>query len=170
MKGSESFQEKARRVLRPYRNIGSAVVDAWPLTPVGMALGVVAVVCLTAFGFEKLDLVLLVVGYGAGGLLLIALGAVAVGTVGLRLWLRRANFAWRLSSFETGTPVETGFSLPSLWWFPLVQTQWEWLAPKGAVTEQIAESGRSSERVELSRRGVVQAVTCLLYTSDAADE
>jgi uncharacterized protein (DUF58 family) len=167
MKAFELFQEAARRAARPLRSIGSMFADAWPLTPLGMAVGVVAVVALAAFGFEKLDLVLLVVGYGAGGLLVIALGAVLVGAVGIRLWLRRAEFPWRVSSFETGSPVETGFYLPSLWWFPLVQARWSWLSPAGASTEQFVEAGRSKEHAELSRRGLVRGVTRRIVVQDA---
>jgi len=141
--------------------------EAWPLTPLGMALGVVAVVSLTAFGFEKLDLVLLVVGYGAGGLLLIALGAVLLGVIGVRVWLARSESSWRASAFETGAPIETGFWLPSLWWIPLVQTRWVWLSPSGAALEHIDESGRLKECAELSRRGLVGGVTRRITIQDA---
>jgi hypothetical protein len=132
-----------------------------------MALGVVAVVCLAAFGFEKLDLVLLVVGYGAGGLLLISLGTVIVGAIVTRLWLRRSELHWRLSSFETGDAVETGFCVPNPWWFPLLQTRWEWVEPQGARAEHFDRAGRSLERVVLSRRGVVEGVTRRIVVQDA---
>jgi hypothetical protein len=167
MKALAHFLDSAGRFARPVRRVGGMVADTWPFTPLGMALGAVAVVALTAFGFEKLDLVLLVVGYGAGGLLVIALGTVILGAIGLRLWLRRAPFAWRLSSFETGNWVETGFSLPNLWWFPLLQVRWDWSTPVGARTEQFVDAGRSKERVELAKRGLVPGVTRRIVVQDA---
>lgn len=167
MKALAYFLDSAGRFARPVQRVVGVVADAWPLTPLGMALGAVAVVALTAFGFEKLDLVLLVVGYGAGGLLIIALGTVIVGAIGLRLWLRRAPLAWRLSSFETGNRVETGFSLPNLWWFPLLQVRWDWSKPAGARTEQVVEAGRLKERAELAKRGLMPGVTRRIVVQDA---
>lgn len=167
MTAFELFRQAFRRVARPLRHFGAIFAEAWPLTPLGMALGVVAVVSLAAFGFEKLDLVLLVVGYGVGGLVVIALGTVLVGAFGTRLWLRRADLTWRVSSFETGRSVETGFGLPSLWWFPLLQVRSTWLNPPGAAVEQDSGGGRLNERVELSRRGLVRGVTRRIVVQDA---
>ncbi len=98
--------------------MGLRVADLWPLTVLGMAVAAVALVALLSFGFEKLDLVLLVLGYG--GLALLAVSTLLVCSTALSLWwhLRRASFDWSVSKFETGTPLTTGFSLPSLWWLP----------------------------------------------------
>ena len=81
--------------------------DIWPLTALGMALGTVSLVALFSFGFEKLDLVLLVLGYGGVGLLALSSIAVVVSAVGLWVALRRADHDWSSSRFETGAPMPT---------------------------------------------------------------
>ncbi len=107
--------------------VARRAADVWPFTTLGMALGLFASVSLVSFGFKKLDLVLLVLGYGGAGLLAISSVVVASTALGLWLRLRRAAFRWSTSTFETGAPLPTGFSLPSLWWLPLVELRWSWV-------------------------------------------
>jgi len=151
---------RARKFVRQAR-------DLWPLTWLGVALALVASVALFSFGFKKLDLVLLVLGYGGAGLLLISTSLVASTALGLWLWLRRASFVWRTSTFETGMELPTGFSLPSLWWLPLVQLRWSWESPDALSSEPESRGGRLQERVTLRRRGIFQSVTRRLVIQDA---
>jgi uncharacterized protein (DUF58 family) len=137
------------------------------LTVLGMALALVASVALLSFGFKKLDLVLLVVGYGGVGLLVIATLIVASSAMGLWLRLRRASFRWLTSTFETGTPLPTGFSLPSLWWLPLVQVNWTWVSPDGDVADGVSGGGRFREQVTLRQRGIFPSVVRRIVVQDA---
>jgi hypothetical protein len=132
-----------------------------------MALAVVAFVALVSFGFKKLDLVLLVLGYGGAGLLAISTVIVAASALGLWLQLRRASFRWSTSTLETGAPLPTGFSLPSLWWLPLVQVRWAWVSPGAALAEHAPERGRLRERVTLRERGIFQSITRRIVVQDA---
>jgi len=132
-----------------------------------MALGAVASVALIRFGFEKLDLVLLVLGYGGVALLAICIVIVALSAVGLRLSLGRASFRWSTSTFETGAPVRTGFSIPSLWWLPLAQVRWTWVSPEAVLADGVSERGRLRERVTLDRRGIFTSVTRRIVVQDA---
>ncbi|MGB8224228.1 MAG: DUF58 domain-containing protein, partial [Polyangiales bacterium] len=141
--------------------------DLWPVTSLGMALAAVAFVALFRFGFKKLDLVLLVLGYGGAGLLLICTVLVVLSAIGLWLSLRRGSFRWSTSTFETGTPLPTGFSMPSLWWLPLVQVHWTWVSPEAAVADLVSEHGRLRERATLGRRGIVTTVTRRIVVQDA---
>ena len=141
--------------------------DLWPLTALGMALALVASVALLSFGFKKLDLVLLVVGYGGVGLLAIATLIVASSALGLWLRLRRASFRWLTSTFETGTPLPTGFSLPSLWWLPLVQVNWTWVSPHGDVADGASGGGQLREQVTLRQRGIFPSVVRRIVVQDA---
>ncbi len=159
---SEPAREHVRRILRAARPIG----DLWPLTALGMALGAVAAIALVGFGFAKLDLVLLVVGYGGAGLLLISMLVVATTALGLWLRLRRADLGWSASTFETGAAARTGFSLRSLWWLPLAQVTWSWTRPRADV-EPTVSSGRVRERVVLQKRGVFESVTRRVVVQDA---
>ena len=167
MKPSEVFHPSVRRFADTARGVWRRAADLWPLTALGMALVGVAAVALIVFGFEKLDLVLLVVGYGVGGLL--AISVVCVVPTALALWwrLRRATLAWSMSTLETGVPLPTGFSMPSLWWLPLVQLRWTWVSPERAAVEATAERGALRERVVLGQRGIFDQVTRRVVVQDA---
>ncbi|UCH29408.1 MAG: DUF58 domain-containing protein, partial [Myxococcales bacterium] len=167
MKPSELFPEPVRRVAPRARAIARRAVDLWPLTALGMAVAVVSSVALVSFGFEKLDLVLLVLGYGGAGLLAISVIAVSATAVALRWSLRRASITWATSTLETGAALPTGFSTPSLWWLPLVQVRWAWVSPDRATAEQVPERGRLHERVCLGRRGIFDTVTRRIVVQDA---
>jgi len=113
MKPPKAFPGSVEGALARAGPLARRAADLWPFTPLGMALAGVASVALLSCGFKKLDLVLLVVGYGGVGLLAIATVVVACSALGLWLRLRRASFRWSTSTFETGAPLPTGFSLPS---------------------------------------------------------
>ena len=167
MKPSEVFPVSVRRAAPRVRAGCRRLADAWPLTALGMALAVVAFVALFSFGFEKLDLVLLVLGYGGAGLLTLACVSVVMSAIGLRFALRSASIPWSSSTFETGTRLPTGFSLPSLWWFPLVQVRWTWVSPEGAMAHPVPERGRLREQVMLGRRGIFSEVRRRVVVQDA---
>jgi uncharacterized protein (DUF58 family) len=131
-----------------------------------MALVFVAAVALVGFGFAKLDLVLLVLGYGGAGLLAISVLLVVVTSIGLRLTLRRADLHWSTSTYETGMALPTGFSLPSLWWLPLVQVTWTWTRPVAEVTLSTTR-GRARESATLQRRGMFASITRRVIVQDA---
>ncbi len=154
-------------VLLRVRRVARRAAGVWPLTALGMALALVAMVALLSFGFKKLDLVLLVVGYGGVGLLMITTVIVVSSALGLWLRLRRASFRWSTPTFETGAPLPTGFSLPSLWWLPLVQVSWTWVSPEADAAEPASGNGRLAERVTLRRRGIYSSVTRRVVVQDA---
>lgn len=133
----------------------------------GAAIGIVAVVALFSFGFEKLDLVLLVLGYGGMALLALCVLAVGVSALGLRLSLRNGVRPLNTSTLETGRSLPTGFSLPSLWWFPLVQVRWRWVLPERAEISTTSRRGRLEERVLLGRRGIFDRVVRRIVVQDA---
>ena len=153
--------------LGPVRRAARRAADLWPLTPLGMALAVVASVALVSFGFRKLDLVLLVLGYGGAGLL--AVSTVLVVSSASVLWfrLRPASFRWSTSTFETGAYLHTGFSLPSFWWLPLVQLRWTWVSPEAVDAQHVSQGGRLRERVMLSQRGIYRSVLRRIVVQDA---
>ena len=65
MKPSEALFKFADRIWRVVRPLGRRIVGIWPLTALGMALAAVALIALIVYGFEKLDLVLLVLGFSS---------------------------------------------------------------------------------------------------------
>jgi len=167
MKASEALFDSGRRAWRTARALGRRLAGVWPLTALGMALGAVALVALIVYGFEKLDLVLLVLGYGGIGLLVLTTLVVVASALGLRLWLRRASIGWSTKTFETGSPLPSGFSLPSLWWLPMVQIRWSWVAPPACRVESSSERGRLRERVRIEQRGIFESVRRRIEVRDA---
>jgi hypothetical protein len=167
MKTSEVFPERWIRVVDQVRPFLRRAADLWPLTTLGVAVAIVAVVALVSFGFEKLDLVLLVLGYGGAALLALCVLAVGVSAVGLRWSLRGGVRPLNTSTLETGRSLPTGFSLPSLWWFPLVQVRWTWVLPERAAISTRPRHGRLEERVLLGRRGIFERVVRRIVVQDA---
>ena len=141
--------------------------DFWPFTALGMALATVAFVALFSFGYEKLDLVLLVLGYGGVGLLAISTIVVLVTALVLKLRLHGSPQSWSVSVFETGRLSPTGFVLPSLRWLPLVRVRWQWFQPPAVEVEEVRDGGRLREQVVLHERGIFEAVTRRILVEDA---
>lgn len=167
MRPSEAASPSGPRLWRAAREAARRIGDMWPLTPLGMALIAVALVALLAYGFEKLDLVLLVVGYGGVGLLLLSTLVVIASAIGLRLWLRRARIEWSTRTFETGASLPTGFSLPSFWWLPMIQLRWTWASPPAGEAEPKPARGRLREWVRLEQRGIYESVERRIEVQDA---
>lgn len=135
------------------REVVSRAVDLFPLTPLGLALGVCAYVALRKFAYEELDLVWLVTGYTALGLCALA----PLFVIPCALWLRTRTIAAVKNVdpqlIETGIQAATGFSLPSLRFVPFVQVRWEWLSPREAQLDRRQRGGRVHEHVVLADRG-----------------
>ncbi|MGB5809795.1 MAG: DUF58 domain-containing protein [Polyangiales bacterium] len=142
-------------------------VDVWPITALGMALSLVAGIAVVSFGYGKLDLVLLVLGYGGAGLL--TLSTLTVVVVALWLWLRHRGVMqpWSMTRFETGRSMPTGFTMPSLRWFPLVRLRWEWTEPSRVDVASVAARSQLREHVRLHERGIYESVTRRLIVEDA---
>ncbi|MCZ6806055.1 MAG: DUF58 domain-containing protein [Deltaproteobacteria bacterium] len=162
-----ALREAVAPILQRGRVLLRRVADLWPFTALGMALAVVAFVALFSFGYEKLDLVLLVLGYGGAGLLAISTIAVLLTALVFKVRLRRSPQSWSASVFETGRPSPTGFVLPSLRWVPLVRVHWQWFPPPAAEVEGVPERGRLREEVVLHERGIFETVTRRILVEDA---
>jgi len=140
------------------------VTDLLPWTPLGLLVGVGTAAALRWLAFDQLDLVLLVVGYAAAGLL--ALSTLVVIIAALWLALRRSPEAAGVQLTETELERETGFTLPALRWVPLLQLEWSWLHPQVSL-ELSARAGRLHERVVFRERGEVREVTRRIVLQDA---
>ena len=162
-----SVRQLTLRASARARRVGRMLGDKWPWTALGMSVAVFSGVALVGFGFEKLDLVLLVLGYGSAGLLLINTFFVVISAISLKLLLRRSTFVWSTDIIETGTGTRTGFSLPALSWVPLVQIHWIWEQPKQAILDVRIQGGRRAEIATLSRRGIYDSVERRIVVQDA---
>jgi uncharacterized protein (DUF58 family) len=173
----------------PVGDFARQIVDAFPLTPLGLALAVCAFFALRKFAYEELDLVWLVTGYAAIGLC--ALAPLFVIPCALWFWLRndrirapartttesaRASDESRRAKeegpaadpllIETGTPAPTGTSFPSLRFVPFVQLRWEWRAPADAEVDPRRAGSRAHEFVMLADRGQHEMIERRIIVED----
>ncbi len=161
---------QAPRLRRPLVRVGRVarrLADLFPWTPLGLLVGAAATLGLVHFAYGELDLVLLVVGWGAVGLVAVAGLLVAAGALYLKLRTRPTPRDEALVA-ETGQRTPTGFRLASLAAVPLLQVRWQWESPAGVDVEPVQPSWRGlDERVVLWDRGVIEGVGRRLVVQDA---
>lgn len=143
-----------------------------PWTPLGVLLGAAGSVAVLYYAFEKLDLVLLVFGYGAMALLGLVTAFTFATTVGVDVLLRRRarvvvkdDDAARLA-LETGRWQPASFSLPALRWLPLVRVRWEWERPPGFEARMEVDLGTAREQVRARTRGEHEGVRRRIVVED----
>lgn len=141
--------------------------EFFPLTALGVAMGVGAFAALRIFAYAELDLVWLVTGYAAIGLCLLALLCVlpAAAFVWFRLRSRRTLTHDPLN-LETGRLLPSGFVLPSLRFVPFVQVRWEYLQPETDELEPRPHGGQLIEHVALRERGRHSEITRRVVVQD----
>jgi hypothetical protein len=172
----------ARSVKLPFRHRNTKLTRAWdaakrlmtramgpfPLTPLGLLVLGACGYALLEYGFERLDLVLLVIG--AVGLGIGVFGLLATIAAALILFVRhRRRVKEGLSEpgldVECGYPVPTGFWLPRLRLIPFISITWRWLDPEAQV-RVVPKRGQLREEVIAAKRGRVGAVVRELEVGD----
>jgi hypothetical protein len=131
--------------------LGRKVADKIPFTPLALLVVGGAAIAARYFGTRRQDLVLWVVGYGVAALVVLTTLLVVTTTIVLRLAYRAERK--EDERVEAGASADTGFSLPSLGWLPLVSVRWEWRDPEGVSVETEVRGGRLHERVRYGERG-----------------
>jgi hypothetical protein len=142
-------------------------VDLFPLTPLGLVTSGAAALALVRYGVARVDLLYLVIGAVGLGLAGLSLALTTLGAIRVRLALRRgARKEAAPLRLECGVAASTGFSVPALWYLPMVSTRWSWTRPRGAV-QTVREGGRLVERVTPERRGHEESIERRVEVSDA---
>ena len=160
-----------RRLVVRYARRGYAgvkrVVDWFVWTPLGVAVAIVVAAIHTWFSIDRLDRVLLVVGYVAAGMLVLAtLLVVTVAVVTkFRLWHTKPAEPVKQHT-ETDRTTDTGFSLAALRWLPLVRIRWAWRVPLAGQVQVVRQAGRLNEEVRLTTRGVYERVVRRIEIAD----
>ncbi|MEC7521369.1 MAG: DUF58 domain-containing protein [Myxococcota bacterium] len=156
------------KALRKIGRFGRRVLDLVPLTPLGLFVGLGAAAALKWLAYPELDLVWLVVGFAALGLLAAAALAVIFGAVWMKVATRRRPHEdVERRKMETGRALPTGFDASTLWILPLVQVSWTWESPEEAEVQLRKQRGRWQERVKLARRGHVRGIRRRIVVQDA---
>ena len=154
--------------LRRTASLARRAVDLFPFTPLGLVTVGASALALFRYGVGRVDLLYLVIG--AVGLGLSALGLLLSTLTALGLWvgLRRAPRGEGAAPLrlECGARTVTGFSLPSLWYLPMVRARWSWTRPRGSV-RSARERGRLVEEVTPARRGLEEVIERRVEVSDA---
>jgi hypothetical protein len=175
------------------RRWGRRIVDLVPLTPLGAGVGAAGVLALRIYAYPRMDLVLLVAGWVAALLPVVSAAVVVGASVAVGLLARRrstrggsgavptqavesdgrgapgrgAHRGMGALHLDTGRVVPTGFSLPSLWFVPLVEIDWTWENPSGSAVTLHRRFGRLEERVRAIERGRADAIVRRVVVADA---
>jgi len=154
----------AKSVLRVLRR----VADWFPLTWLGIFVLLGAWGALEWLAFPELDLVWLVVGFAAVGLVAAAVLSVLVGAVALKIATRSSRTEEpERTAMDTQRINPTGFSSPTFWFLPLVQVDWTWELPVQAEVAISRVRWRLRESVKLEERGHVDRVRRRIVVQDA---
>jgi uncharacterized protein (DUF58 family) len=153
---------------RSTRRLLRRTADLFPLTVLGMLVALAAAAVLWIFAYGAMDLVLLVVGYGALGLLGVALLTVLVTAAFVRVRLRAGARAaeGETLSMETDRVASTPVRLPSLRFVPLVRLRWGWVEPQEVRVVPERRGGDLHEAVIPSSRGRSEAIERRVVVED----
>lgn len=162
-----SATTKWKTVGRWIARVMRRIADYIPITPLGLLVGIGAGASLRWLAYPELDLVWLVVGYAALGLLAAAVLAVFVGALWAKLATRTRRHELEQRRMETGLSLPTGFVAPSLFLLPLVQIEWSWEQPADAEITTTRARLRLREEARLNRRGHVRGVRRRIVIQDA---
>jgi uncharacterized protein (DUF58 family) len=139
--------------------------ERFPLTAQGLSVLIVAVLALQLFGYGRMDLVVFALAVCASAIVCFSLVIVLLGGLILRHQIRhqlemqalRRRHTPRIT-LEAGYPNETGFSLPTMPWLPLISVSWEIIYP-----DHIDNRNRLSEDEESWEEEVIPQQRCHGY-------
>jgi hypothetical protein len=164
MASPKSAKMLGRSVLR----IARRIADYVPTTPLGLFCAVGAGAALKYLAYPELDLVWLVVGYAALGLIAASMLAVLIAALWMKIATRpRMHAEIERRAMETAHSLPTSFTAPSLSFFPLIQIGWSWEDPRGAEVTHQKVRMRLREEAKLEERGIVSAVRRRIVIQDA---
>lgn len=155
-----------KRTLARVAAAGRRALDLFPWTPLGSLVAGLSALALRFYAYGQLDLVVLVLGYGAAGLVVLATLFTLVTTAAAKWILRRRVSAPKELAFETARDVPTDFVLPAFRFVPLVRLRWSWVDPIGFEVSSELHLGRARERVRTRARGEHVGVTRRVVVED----
>ena len=123
------------------RSAGDLLRERFPLTVQGVAVLVIAMFALRTFGYGRMDLVVFALAVCALAIVLFSTVIVLLGGLLLRyqivdqlerqVILRRHIARMKV---EAGYPNETGFTMSTMPWLPLISVRWEIVRPDAIRT------------------------------------
>ena len=153
-----------QRMLRVAQNVRGF----FPLTTLGVCVAAGSSLMLKFVAYAQLDLVALVVAYGALAMVGSALALVLLGTARLA-WVLRKLPPIGDARVETQRLLPTGVSLPRLVFVPFLSVSWTWIEGDGAPAaslELVPAKLRYIEQASLPSRGATQTIARRLTVRD----
>ena len=125
-----------RTPLQLQRAFGALLRDRFPLTVQGVTALVIAMFTLRTFGYGRMDLVVFALAVCALAIVLFSTVIVLLGGLMLRYQIidqleRQVILKRHIARIkvEAGYPNETGFTMPTMPWLPLISVRWEIVRP-----------------------------------------
>lgn len=135
----------------------------FPLTAAGIAVTLVCVLALRAFGYGRMDLVVFALTICGLSIVGMSLVMVVISGLILKSRLRRAiaGLPATALSAEAGYPNSTGFVLPAYSWLPLMSLEWQVVSPDRmrTVNRLDSDSGQLEEEITPELRCLSHSVT-----------
>ncbi|HAG72632.1 MAG TPA: hypothetical protein DCL66_10565, partial [Gammaproteobacteria bacterium] len=143
----------------------------FPLTAQGSITLLVTASALSVFGYGSLDLVVFALSICALAIVLFCLFCSIITGIIIQRRIQKiltgASSNLSAINIEAGYPNETGFSLPSLGFFPLVKLSWEIETPDEIKTQLRWErDGTKVEEIIPERRFLTESITRVFSVSD----
>lgn len=149
----------------------SFFASLFPLTAQGSITLLVTASALSVFGYGSLDLVVFALSICALSIVLFCLFcSIITGIIiqrRIQKILTNSNQSLSAIDVEAGYPNETGFSLPSLGFFPLVKLSWKIETPDAIETRlRSKRDGTIVEEIIPQKRFLTDSITRIFTVSD----
>lgn len=152
---SEREERQKRPALHAARGLAQRVREHFPLTVQGLVVLVIAILALQRFGYGRMDLVVFALAVCALAIVCFTTVIVLLGGLILRQQIQNdlemeallRHHTPRIK-VEAGYPNETGFSLSTMPWLPLIGVTWEIVMPDAIVSRnRLSEDEKRWEEV-----------------------
>jgi hypothetical protein len=133
------------------RGVG-LVRDFFPLTTLGVVIGVIGLIAHVVLARDSADFILLAVGITALALVGLSLASILIFTPIFAVFVRRAPSTLP-EQLVTDVEIETGFATRGFRFWPLLDVRWVWRVPEGVDVRIVRRRGRLVESVTPTERG-----------------
>ncbi len=150
----------ATTIVRSLRRVLTLLRERFPLTAQGLTVLVITLAALRVFGYGRMDLVVFALAVCALAIVCFSTVIVLLGGLILRHQIREhlemqvllGRHVARIK-VESGYPNETGFTLSTMPWLPLIGVRWEIVYPDAISTRnRLSEDEQRWEEEIIPRR------------------
>lgn len=136
----------------------------FPMTRAGVLVAAGSAWAMRGLGMGRQDLILLIVGLVGLAVVVWSVLATVLGAAVVAL-RGRSVAPMPAMELECGVRRSVEFALPSLWWLPFVEVDWQWVRPSVAL-KLTRRKGRLAEQITPTRRGLVERIVRRIEVGD----